>query len=746
MEAWKVFENEVATLFGLQGYKVQRDILISGKKVEIYAEKQVSQFTIEKIAIDCKYFTTNLPTAKVKEVIGTVPSLIGSGKCETVVIVSNTRPSEYAAKLIEDTKNLKFMTYEQLLNGMIDFTAYIWKFIRIFENSELFESYIPLKASNKSGGKSFDLVDFVKSSINKEAYPFHVCILGDFGTGKTTAAMMLTYMMMKEYNEKPFSSIIPIYIPLRDYSRSFDVRSMVTDHLVNAYSLRTDFATFQMLLERGKLLLILDGFDEMAQMVDTETRRQHFLAIAELFRGKAKTIITGRQGYFFSLDDLEGMLELVGNNANVDNYSTIFIEPFSSEQISNFVKKQAVYLEKNGIRNWEEVRDLILNSTHLRDLSSRPVLLDMLVKMAPQVRENLTQLNTAELYQQYTDRWIDRDQNKGDFRKLLNREIKEMLMEELALEMYDKGVRTFEVEKLRASIKPIAESLNIPVIDRQFDYLEHDVRVCSFLTMDFKENCYRFAHQSFFEFFVARALLRIVIEGLTHGILAKQYNNDEILNFLTEMIKTQSDVQDIVENIRTLISNTEQLKTMPVTQQGIYYFTNLLRLYCSLVGGFPKIKLRDVQLPSLNLENLNLKNADLSSTEISDSLLNFIQLDGLRLKNVKLKRSKFINCPMPNAELSDSAIIAVRFYNCNLDRANFSGSNIEGVEFKECKLGIANFVGASIKHTNFTDMDLTGCDFTGSHIHLDSVRMLGSKIEGIKGINPANYKFLKGQT
>jgi uncharacterized protein YjbI with pentapeptide repeats len=341
--------------------------------------------------------------------------------------------------------------------------------------------------------------------------------------------------------------------------------------------------------------------------------------------------------------------------------------------------------------------------------------------------------------------WISRDQNKGEFRKLLSREIKGRMMQELALDMYALGVRTFEVGKLRASIKPIAESLNVPVVDRQFDYVEHDIRVCSFLTMDFKDNCYRFAHESFFEYFVARALLNIVIEGLTHSILARQYITHEILNFLTDMIKTECDVDDIVENIRSLLSATEQLKTMYLTQEGIYYFTNLLRLHCNLRGGFPKIKLNGVQLPSLNLENFNLQNADLSSTEIRDSLLNFVQLDGLRIKNAKLKRSKFINCPMHNSVFSDSAITATSFYNCNLDRSNFSGSNIEGVEFKECTLGITSFVGANIKYTNFTKMDLTGCDFTGSHIDLDSVRTLGSNIEGVKGIEHTSYKFLKGE-
>jgi uncharacterized protein YjbI with pentapeptide repeats len=744
MEDWKIFENDVAGLFTLQGYRVDRDVLISGKKVEIYAEKQVSQFTTEKLAIDCKYYMKTLPTEEVKEVIGIVPALIGSRECTEVVIVSNTRPSEYTARLIRDTPNLKCMTYEQLVNGVIDFTDYLWKFKCIFESNELLKSYIPLKASIGIDGTSFDLIDFLKSHLDKKDDPFNVCILGDFGTGKTSAAMMLTYLLMKEYQEKPFSSIIPIYIPLRDYARSFDVRAMITDHLVNAYSLRTDFSSFQMLLERGKLLVILDGFDEMAQMVDAETRKQHFIAIAELFRGKAKTIMTGRQGYFFSLADLKVMLKLVEKNTNVEKYPTIFIKPFSNEQISDFIKKQATFLKNKGIY-WEEVRDLILKTDHLRDLSSRPVLLDMLVKMAPKVRENLTQLNTAELYRQYTDMWISRDQNKGEFRRLLSRDVKEKMMEELALDMYAQGVRTFDVDKLRASIKPIAESLNVSVIDRQFEYVEHDIRVCSFLTMDFKDNCYRFAHQSFFEYFVARALFNIIVGGLTHSILAKQYVTDEIFNFLIEMIKTEADVNDITENIRSFLSTSEQLKTMPMTQEGIYYFTNLLRLYCKLVGGFPKIKLNDVQLPSLNLENVNFKNADLSLTEINDSFLNSIQLSGLHVKKAKIKRCKFTNCPMNNSIFSDSTIMATNFYNCNLDNSNFSGSNIEGVEFKECKLGIASFIGANIKYTNFTDMDLTGCDFTGSHIDLDSVRMHGSNIQGVKGINPVNYKFFLGE-
>ncbi len=338
--------------------------------------------------------------------------------------------------------------------------------------------------------------------------------------------------------------------------------------------------------------------------------------------------------------------------------------------------------------------------------------------------------------------WLDRDYSKGEFRKLLSRDIKEKMMEELALDMFCQGVHTFEIDRLRASIKPIAERLNIPVIDRQFEYIEHDIRLCSFLTMDFKENCYRFAHQSFFEFFVAQALKSIVNGGLTEDAFAWQYITDEIMSFLAEMIEEEGDAKDTSTTLRTYLSDAEQVKKMPMIKAGMYFFTNVLRLYCRLTGGRKGIQLKNVPLPLLNLENKDLQQADFSSTEMSDLFLKDVRLNGVSTVGAIIKRAKLANCYMPSTSFADSSISAASFNDCDLKASDFSQAKLEGITFNHCKLNESKFSRANMKSVKFIDSDITQCNFTGANIPKDSIKIIRSNSDRIIGIPVEILRFI----
>jgi uncharacterized protein YjbI with pentapeptide repeats len=764
---WETFEREIATLFQLQGYSVRRKVLISGKKVDVYAEKRLSQFTVERLAVECKFYGSTLPGDVVKEVIGTVPALVGTGQCDLVVLVSNQRPSEYAMRLIDDTRHLRFLTYEQLLYGIIDFTPYVWKFIRAYEGSELFNSYIPLKASFCPASRyrdylsepSFpfkrlsrvDLAGFVEYCLRCEDAR-HVCVLGDYGTGKTSFALTLTYNRLKEYLRDPFGNPIPVYIALREYSKSFDVRSMITDHLVNAYSVRTDFFSFQELLKAGKLLLVLDGFDEMSMTVDWETRARHFLVLSELLIGRAKIVLTGRLAYFFSTGDLDSFLHrgAHGNDLAEERYARItdgpsydvlVLRPFSRTQISTFVKSRAPYLISQGIQEWTEVRDAILGSFTLADLSSRPVLLDMLVKAAPFV-DDLSDLTTARLYDLYTKFWTDRDYRKGEFRHLLDRDLKERLMEDLALEMFHQGVRAFSIGKLRDNIAPLAELLGIAVVEEQFAYFEHDIRTCSFLTLDVQDDYYRFAHDSFFEFFLARRLVNMLVtEGAVQGFLARQLLRDEVLDFMEQILRAESDGEGVISSLETALRSAQDLRIAYPEQTGSYFFTNLLRLLCRLTGGAPRLQLRDLQIPSLALDGADLEGGDFSSTQFTNLALHAVNLSRSSFAGSALRGGRFDRCQIVDAVFTGATITGSDFRECNLTGADLSGVTFGPTGFADSCLRGCDLRDSDLRYVDFSRGDLTGCDFTGARVDLrkNRTKFYFAKMYDVKGIDEATF-------
>src|ERR1051326_6123552 len=73
-----------------------------------------------------------------------------------------------------------------------------------------------------------------------------------------------------------FSGSVPIYIPLRNYESIGSLEKFVELQLQNELDVRVPFNRFIDFLRQNKLVLLLDGFDEMGQQVDQEKRRSNF--------------------------------------------------------------------------------------------------------------------------------------------------------------------------------------------------------------------------------------------------------------------------------------------------------------------------------------------------------------------------------------------------------------------------------------------------------------------------------------
>ena len=65
-------------------------------------------------------------------------------------------------------------------------------------------------------------------------------------------------------------------------------------------------------------------------------------------------------------------------------------------------------------QDWEQIRSIY----DLLDLAHHPLLLDMIVRTLPRLREGQS-INAASLYTAYTNLWVDREEKKE---RILNRD------------------------------------------------------------------------------------------------------------------------------------------------------------------------------------------------------------------------------------------------------------------------------------------------------------------------------------
>ena len=117
------------------------------------------------------------------------------------------------------------------------------------------------------------------------------------------------------------------------------------------------------------------------------------------------------------------------------NYATKQQYQISRMNIQQFNQKQIEeYIHKNATSKQQalEFIKVIQNTYNLTELSTRPLLLDMIVKTLPLLKYE-EEISAANLYQTYTSEWIERD----DWRSCLTKEGKRQIMWDLAIKMHE---------------------------------------------------------------------------------------------------------------------------------------------------------------------------------------------------------------------------------------------------------------------------------------------------------------------
>jgi hypothetical protein len=564
--SWQNFERQVGHVLTLAGYEVERDCLLAGGQTDILATKTIGPIT-NRLIIECKYSEINKSVGidQVENFVARVITLRSDDLIDAGLLVTNSDFTKNA-KAVTNKNYIELLTYEQLYSKIFDFRPYVSATITEFEKSKLYSTFVKPymdefnfekdmvpKELMRSGAipessLGTDIINFCDEWL-KSKDGARLCLLGDYGTGKTSFCKWYAVHRAKIWIKHPEENPIPLLIPLNRFTKAVDIDALVTDFLVNQCSIG-DFrlSAFQFLLEQGRFLLLLDGFDEMARYVDREVRYQTITDVSKLARGKAKVILTGRPSYFPTDEELvealagseQNDLYLAARNAynELVDYDLYQIRPFSKRQIESFVSKFVT--DKNEISqtlNFIKKYDLL-------DLASRPVLLEMVVKSLPKLlsMEKPGIINAAKLYKVYTGLWLDREYQKGHFRKLISNTDKLRFIEELAFQLYSEDRHNLSHTQLGVPIKKFFK-----IKDADFDYFSHDIRTCSFLYRIPRQG-YSFAHRSFQEFFVASKLLYDA-KIKRHESWSLRHLPPEILRFTAELAANEkSSVSDILQD------------------------------------------------------------------------------------------------------------------------------------------------------------------------------------------------------
>lgn len=556
-------EAYVASLYRALGAAVEHDVMLAGNQVDLLVSTNQPGLGPFRAMVEVKYRSSaQVPKSEVLAFFNVARALLDLGLVERALIVSNGNLTKPGRELISTDPRMEATTVGDLESTIFSAETTALRAIKAYEANPLSRHFIDLMAEpfHSDGAPSSDpdgtpVTDLLLHALD---HPEDSTILfADFGSGKSTTLGHLYYLQCRRYLERPSTEPIPVMFTLKDFAASLDIDSYVLATLQKQLAITAPLELFWSALEQGRFLILLDGFDEISLKAGPEERAEYLRRISPLLFGRSPAVLSSRPSYFLTRHEYQTSLHqltgagigvtrdqelrrisqrLAGEHAPAElrrakeaAFSAYSLRPLDEERVLGYLESFGPDFDAAGVTT-NEVIAFINRVYDLRDLVSRPIILQMLVSMViardVDVTGNTLTLGPADLYELYTDAALRKDWQKGPSRReVLTPALRADFAEMAARAMFDADALVLEPEDVEAIVASILRRVE----EVEPAHAMTDLRTCSFLTIDDAHGT-RFIHKSFQEFFFARALRRQISGGdlsLLHAELAP-----EVLYFL----------------------------------------------------------------------------------------------------------------------------------------------------------------------------------------------------------------------
>ena len=536
--------------------------------------------------------------------------------------------------------------------------------------------FIPIEATNLSTRETDDAETLVKDWLRRPKET-GLLILGDFGTGKSSLVADFACQLAQNFLDSK-STRIPLFISLRNLDK------ITKQSIMNALGNRilTNWDSIATLSNDGKLVVILDGFDEMTKQHDHARILQNLKTILDLFGGdNAKLVITCRTHFFRKDSEIWGDdTALMEELKETKNLRLLGIQGFTEKQIHDFLRLRT----PNPRDAWEKIK----RTYNLLDLCRLPLWIDMVVDSLPRLIDAKKDINAANLYEVYTGKWIEQEK----WRSQQEVEQKKQLMEAIAFELFSAEESSIDSEQIK---KIIRNEFKIDPAGESSKYFEYELTTCSFLNRDSEGN-YAFMHKSFMEFFVAKAVTRSVSSQKRTYVDSKVLT-PEIIFFCSMLLL------DIQRNdfLWSLVDNSKAEKT----EAAAILAGNAIKLLRSLKS----------DISNHDYSNTKIHNADLSRTEFGanfgHAVLSDVNFSRCTFSDDVFQESLLQDCVFDGSEFRGKTFAPKSMTSCSFKLSKFHGVGISSSKLTECQFARTTFSRCKI---NFTIS--SNCSFDDSRL------------------------------
>ncbi|MDX2030476.1 MAG: pentapeptide repeat-containing protein [Blastocatellia bacterium] len=676
------FEDGIAEYYRLLGFEVARRARIGETVVEVFIEKRIGGMTYRTV-IECR---ETAPTAAQIEEIVQRQKQIRQQNPKIDCLVVTAQPLDEGARSRLDRNGIDFITYPELLRAFIPLDSYNDKLI----------AELDLWRANNWSGEDWFIRPLAETDANQQIRPAleHVSrwlrkkgggllpLLGDVGTGKTTLASFLAGKLAEAWKDDPLRHPAPILIRLKYVRKETSLESIIITHFKDFLSPKEmnefSYPRFEHLVRQGRVVLLFDAFDEMAERLRRDVMRNNLDELIRPSQQGGRVMLTCRKAYFKDRKEQEGY---IGEGA-------VYLPEFTDEQVRAYLRKAR---PANHEQDWEAIQKIY----NLRELVKRPLLLDMVVKGMPKLRD----VNASTLYAEYVRAWFEREQTKG---RILDKAVKFTLMKELAWKIWDEEKHKIHFTDLLHLVEGL-KGVKLDFRGEESTDVAEELSTASFLKRN-ETGHYEFADRSFGEYFLALQIYdRISARDpreLRDALRTRRFD-DRMVFFLNLLKKRAAEFQPLGE----ILAKEFEPQVSENALQILYWIG---RCRCEMEG-----KITDPEALRLALADLIPEGARLSNARLAG-----IDLEGVTLRSAELH--------------------SVDLTGATLDQADLTGANLRAAILSKAKMNRMQAVGADFRESRLSEAeiiesDLRDCDFTGT-IHRATI-FERNRTDRAKGLN-----------
>lgn len=737
----------IGTLFELNNYDVEYSKKIHGAEVDIVASQKGNPFGSTIYIEATVQYVDNIKYGKDLTKFSMVQKLDSSCICISISTSGFTPDVRERAS----HTGIRTRTYDELFREFENFSSYVTDVLANPDLQSLVNSYEPPYFSDSKGeaiALSW-LADWKKSADNSKNW---LVVLGEYGTGKTALTQKLQYDWLRVYKSDA-AQPIPIRIELRNFTRQFDARSLIHHFLDKNGLSHVPIDFFFHLIRSRRVLLILDGYDEMAQFLNARERRACLAALAELSADGAKGILTSRPNYFTETEELNVFEALYTSLEQNHYHMSQFDKLYIAEE-----RSVDVLLEKYVLnRNERYLRDLTPEQTRTlvrrklagddagqkivlrllervfrdeadgskRALSGKPVIISYLLELIDELRSvpasgnlegnNAEELTEWQIYKLIVDRLMMRDLQRSP---TLAPDTRRQALQRIAISLSKKELPVATEETFISLIDDIfkADLRRLTPEERRArqDELFQDLRSSATLTRSegAGPSGWAFSHNSLREYLVSEVAVSSVLKRVPMDLTFPISGAMQV--FVSSLSKNNAAAY--LAALREVWAN----RTKPYVGAYVTLSFELLRAHKSgLLDGLKQVFGKDAN-GNLDFGNVSLRDISLLKNDVGVHPLSM--------------------------SVSDSSLIDVLFDGIDLGNSDFSNSTLDGIKFVNCSLSRCNFSSCLLFECDLTGSNLIGANFTGIDLDSNFIARSSGGVLGLSGKSAVGYLRFNGAT